>query len=426
MEIDYTQLLIDVQKKSNITITTIRDVKYLKEEIETKTNSNISFNTLRRLFGFLEKTYPSALTLNILSNYLGFPSFSNYKNNKTNFNDWYFQQYLLHIRRLKKINSKEIEQINVGLLDENNIVYLAYFITFQFEKNNLSVLDKLFKEVNFKNISGTQLHKFASILSLSLSLIPEKKSLKIYSKLIVYDNFRNNIPLINIDYTQLNSRYFKVLQLIEKNNANSSDLIFVSLMYIYKAFYIEDADLSINELKKPLEFENFYSALKGRYYGCHILAAQKIDQSFKKEIFIQCTKNKISFFLEEIIPALIIKNEYHFLEELIDCYYEDIFEADVWSAITTNSIYLIGLANVNWFKGNVSMAKRNLELIDLEKVELGYFEYVQIFYYLTILKISFSEKNRLLNKNAKHKIMLLVKITNFKKFKIESEKYILN
>lgn len=87
MKYDYSQLLIDVQKKSNITVADIKDVTYLKEEIETVVSTKISFNTLRRLFGFLPKTKPAAQTLNILANYLGFNSFSNYKNNKTNYED---------------------------------------------------------------------------------------------------------------------------------------------------------------------------------------------------------------------------------------------------------------------------------------------------------------------------------------------------
>ena len=52
---NHSQLLIDVQKKSNINITNVRDVKYLKEEIESFSDLEIGFNTLRRLFGFLKK-----------------------------------------------------------------------------------------------------------------------------------------------------------------------------------------------------------------------------------------------------------------------------------------------------------------------------------------------------------------------------------
>ena len=138
---DYSQLLIDVQKKSNITVTSLRDVKFLKEEIDTNIDNSIGFNTLRRLFGFLDKTVPSVATLNTLSLYLGFSSFSSYKNNQANYSEWYFQQTLLRMQRQSKIGTEEINKINIGLLDEKNIVYLAYFLSFHVEKNNLEIVE---------------------------------------------------------------------------------------------------------------------------------------------------------------------------------------------------------------------------------------------------------------------------------------------
>ena len=88
MQNDYAQLLLDVQKKSNITVNKSRDLRFLKEEIEENSESGIGFNTLRRLFGFLEKTEPSISTLNILAVYLDFSSYSAYKNNIINYDGW--------------------------------------------------------------------------------------------------------------------------------------------------------------------------------------------------------------------------------------------------------------------------------------------------------------------------------------------------
>ena len=91
MNLDHSQLLIDVQKKSNIIVNNVGDIKYLKEAIESTNNLKIGYNTLRRLFGFLNKTKPSLSTLNTLAYYLEFSSFTNYLNNKLNFDEWYFQ-----------------------------------------------------------------------------------------------------------------------------------------------------------------------------------------------------------------------------------------------------------------------------------------------------------------------------------------------
>lgn len=90
MSTSYARLLIDVQKKSNITIANVRDIAYLKEDIEAETALVIGYNTLRRLFGFLNATTPSLVTLNTLAKYLGFSSFTAYRNHYINFDEWYF------------------------------------------------------------------------------------------------------------------------------------------------------------------------------------------------------------------------------------------------------------------------------------------------------------------------------------------------
>lgn len=413
---DYSQLLIDIQKKSNITVTTIRDVKYLKDELDIASNKPLGFNTLRRLFGFLDKTVPSVKTLDTLSIYLGFSSFSSYKNQQANYSEWYFQQSLLRMQKLKRIGKDEINIINIGLIDERNIIYFAYFISFQVEKNNLEILITVFKYVDFKNITGSQFHKFSTTISLSLSNISEKKSLYIYESLMQFETFRNNIPLLFIDYTNLNSRYYKILQIVEKNAVNESDLFFVTLMRFYKNYYSENLSQQKFEISKPTDFSNFYSVLKGRYYGYCILKSENVTETLKNEILKECTTIRVSFFLEEIVPALIIKKEYDFLKEIMDKHYEELFESDVWSSTTTSAIYLIGLSNLNCHFANYSRAKRNLELVVLEFVEIGYYDYLALFYYFTKLKISYSEKDFSANKDAFGKLMEHAKKTGFKLF----------
>jgi hypothetical protein len=423
MKYDYAQLLIDVQKKSNISVHSIKDLKMLKVELESYIEKPIGFNTLRRLFGFLPTTNPSISTLNALSKYLGFSSFPNYKNHQSNYSEWYFQQNLLRLQSQNNISAEAIEEINIGLRDENNLVYLAYFIAFQIEKNNINNLQTLFKHINVSSISHTQLHKLSTIVITSLINAPEDKAIALYTLLISNDIFRNNITLPYIDYVHLNSRYSKVLALIEIQAANSSDLLFVTLMKFYKHFYSEEKTDFIYKIEKPNGFPNFYSVLKGRYYACCIMQSNQISNKLKKEIYAECLNIKISFFFEEIIPSLVIKSEYDFLMEIFDRYYEELLESDVWSTTTSNALYLIGLANINWKNNQISSAKVNLELINLEQVELGYYEYISLFYYLTKLKISYSEFDHKENNINYKKLYSLVERTNFTKFLTISKAY---
>ena len=120
-----------------------------------------------------------------------------------------------------------------------------------------------------------------------------------------------------------------------------------------------------------------------------------------------------------------MKEEYDFLAEILENYYEEVFDCDVWSSETTNAIYLIGLAAVNWQNKNFIGAQRNLDLVDLDKVELGYTLYVRLFYNLILLKISFAIKNSQLNKTYWNELQRLVKLTKFKRFQEVAFPYLL-
>ena len=109
-----------------------------------------------------------------------------------------------------------------------------------------------------------------------------------------------------------------------------------------------------------------------------------------------------------------------------DKFYEQIFESDYWYDKTMSSIYLIALANISLYSNNISMAKGNLELVVLEKVELSYYDYVSLFYYLTKIKISHLESDVITNAASFLILEKLVLKTGFIKFLEISRKYLLN
>ena len=131
MKKDCTQILIEIQKKSGITIDNVRDIKNLKEEIEASGSLQIGYNTLRRLFGFLPKTVPSSATLTILSKYLGFSSYSNYMNSKTSYDEWYFQIKMLRLQlKENELEENDVLQFNASLKNENYIIAVANHVCF--------------------------------------------------------------------------------------------------------------------------------------------------------------------------------------------------------------------------------------------------------------------------------------------------------
>jgi hypothetical protein len=138
MQKEYSKLVIDIQKKSKLEVLKVRDLKYLKEDIHIVTTKNISFNTLRRFFGFLTPTNPSAETLNIFAKYLGFDNYSNYLNNGENHAEWYFQIKMLRLQLNENdLEKNEVIQFNNSLQNENNIIAVANYVCFLIEKNKI-------------------------------------------------------------------------------------------------------------------------------------------------------------------------------------------------------------------------------------------------------------------------------------------------
>ena len=70
------ELRLDIQKQIGFRINNISELKMAHEAIEWNTKKKISFNTLRRFFGFLSYTKPNINSLNILSQYLGFSNYN--------------------------------------------------------------------------------------------------------------------------------------------------------------------------------------------------------------------------------------------------------------------------------------------------------------------------------------------------------------
>jgi hypothetical protein len=425
MNLDHSQLLIDVQKKSNIIVNNVGDIKYLKEAIESFNNLKIGYNTLRRLFGFLNKTKPSLSTLNTLSNYLEFTSFTNYLKDNLNFDEWYFQQQLILIQQTNDLNEEGIQTINTGILYNKNIIFVAYFISNLIQRNNLNTLNKLFEKIELSKPKFSELLKFATIITHSIYSLNEKRALIIYSDLIKHESFRNSVPLLYVDYSHLRGIYFKVLTLIKKESPIESDLFFVALMNFYRQFYM-GGNCENHEIKRPKNFSTFNEVLKGRFYSYKIMLSSVIDSSLKEELFKECKTAKVNMFLEEVIPSLLIKEEYKILTKLSDKFYEQIFESDNWSDYTMSSIYLIALANINWYSNNISTAKGNLELVVLEKVELSYYDYISLFYYQTKIKISHLENDDITNAASFLILEKLVLKTGFIKFLEISKKHLLN
>ena len=87
--------------------------------------------------------------------------------------------------------------------------------------------------------SREQIGEFALAYAATLVLVDAARSLRdqfgkndlVRRKLNeAYDDFRNNVPLLYVDYSNLNGIYGKVLTIVKQQSKKQDDLLFVSLM----------------------------------------------------------------------------------------------------------------------------------------------------------------------------------------------------
>ena len=176
---DYSQILIDIQRKSSINVSSVTELKLLMDEIEILTDESIGYNTLRRLFGFLPNTKPSTKTLNTLSKFLGFSSYSAYLNDKSIYDDWYFNQQLLRIKLSNQLNGKDIKFINSGIIHSKNITAIAHLIGYFIEKKSLDILAEVFKNLDVNQMGDSNTMKFATIVTHSFYTLTNKDAKKL-------------------------------------------------------------------------------------------------------------------------------------------------------------------------------------------------------------------------------------------------------
>jgi hypothetical protein len=423
MNVELSQLLINIRNKSNITVDNVGDLKLLEEDINIVSGASISFNTLRRLYGFLPQTKVSKKTLDSLARYLGFSSYSNYLNKKNIYDRWYYRMKLLKMSNENlQLSSADIDSFHFNLKNNINVIMISDYIGELIKSKKKEDLIAFFKQLDHTKLSDSTKLKFAIIITHAFYKLTDKAIINLYKSLIHLDGFRNCIPLYSIDYSHLNGYYGNVLLLIQTLNKNNSEVLFTKLM-LYLKHYYSNKFYQIKKIELPNNYMSFHPVLIGRYFGYLILLKQKLSKTIENNINKLLTKLDPKLLLIEIVPALIIKEEFEYLDTILNEYYEDIFTRDRWTADGQGFNYLIGLANVNIYKNNLRLAKINLNLIDLEKIELGYTDYISLFYYLTLLKIAHIEKDENGIIQNYSELKLIANKTGFQRFIEEADKY---
>ena len=373
-------LKTQIAKKFGGPIVKQKDIKILCENINEVLNTNIGFNTLRRFYGRLPSTSPNKKTLNILSKYAGFSSFIAF--NKHNQKDEMFFNW-------HRVNAIEI----AGEISEMDIIWLAnntsldnYFILLSsiikeyITTRNSKGLYKIYSSEALFEIPRYNLNKIADFVG---PWFGEYKieELEILIPLLSLVNFRTNFLYLHVDYQRLNGYYGWLLQHSIPELKNDDEKLFTKLIINLNLFLNnENSAENLYHEKIP---QNCHPILYGRYWGYQLLyfKGEKFD-SILTEFFLAVSKQKTKIeFFHEVLSILIIIKRVDIIQQIINLYYEELYEKRYWNDASIINGHLVGQAFMHLKEKEYQLANNCLSFIDFEGSSIySIKDYLKLFY----------------------------------------------
>ncbi len=387
----HQQLKLEIQKQFGSTIKKQSHLKLLLLSIENSTKKNIGFNTIRRFFGFLNYTNPNINTLNILSQYLGYPNYSSYQKNKNKDDDWFIWNQIIKIELGEFISEENIVWLQTQVNSSDYHLKIAsIFKTLIYRKKYDSL--NLFLDPRIFNFDEPERLKLASNICLLLRSLDSKTINEVVKTLSSNITFRENTIHWFVDYTNFNGYFGEIIKEAKKFiDPESHELLFFDLIQNLNNY------LSCKKNLEPINLDrikpNFFIALKGRCYGYNLIYFKELNDNlgyettWKKLLIEIKNTDQIHLFTIEIFPALLLNKDLDKTNYLINNFYEELMTLENWSGYPFQAMILIAQSIQFMNENKIKEATISFELISLSKFSLSYIDYVLLFYYIVEYKL---------------------------------------
>lgn len=420
----YNRLKYDIEQELGIPIKNHGDVKYLFENISSKQENVVSYNTLRRFYEFLPWRKPQIKTLNSLSNFIGYPSFNSYQKFINKDLQWGKWVLVNNFENINEISAKDLESFVALKADPKYALYLSAVIKSYIRRKKFELVQVIFQEDQILiEDSLEEASKVAYSVATTLQGLT-KNDIKLMLKILKGDTkFCQSILRLYVDYSNLNGYYGYILNGLNNYQQGDADAVFTNLLLNYHRYLNGENDLV--EYAPSLDQLELSPLLLGRYCGYQLLYKfnyypEQLDDYWNQIMSISKTTNPKAFFLE-ITPVVLFVKYYKGLKNMIKIYYEDLFEVNNWSDYVSECFYLIAYGFLNLKEEEYYFTKINLDFVDLEKLKHdSHFEFISLFYNLLHYQLEQSTtNNEEVLKSIENKYNSLVISTGFKRFSSE-------
>ena len=417
------ELKQEINQKLGFEIRRQSDVRYLHQSIILENNFSIGFNTLRRFFGFLPQRAPQLQTLEVLSQFLGYRTYSDFLNFVNKDQNWFHWTFVNDFENLDSISDLQIQQLIALKPHPDYVFFLSHIIKVFIRRNRIDLLKIIFSnpKIHFDiNFQISEVGKLAHAVGGLLRTLSKSNYAKFEVLLPDTYVFKTHILDFHVDYTHFQGYYGYLNSARQLYDTLPNHRVFITLIKNYHLFLagkstFEPYHPDVSNLK-------MFSVLHGR-----LLAYQLLIEHFKNELPLDALLEtilktgaqykKILFYIE-IFPALIFTKQMDILETIFERYQTELFDFSGWRAYTSHNVYLIAnvllkIKTLDYKDALYSFKQINLNV----STSNSYYHYLKLFYSIAAYQLEKHTASRPDVLAALQKeYQFLVKKTGFKRF----------
>ena len=302
-------LLQKVRDKIGREIKTRGDCQLISNAIYETLDVDLSYNTIRRLYGLAPAVNPSTHTLNAIAKFCGYKNFA------------HFTQTHIHA---KKSNTSQLVYRAVYRCDAVEIInlvkstkkssedFIGFVVNLTREllyNGQYLILDQVYllKELNYENFSYSEILELGNSIGLQLRKVKIKED-----SLLINTNFLRCVYLTFVDYSNLNGYYGAWATLISQENNTKEIRTFTRAILELKQFLnnkeVKDnfEDLAFGKDLHPILCSRLIAIkilthnkdetidILDKYYTVHSLKKSlQVDYSYELFFIAIITKNTI-------------------------------------------------------------------------------------------------------------------------------------
>jgi len=364
MDSKYNFLIDDVVSKFGEQVENVSIAKKLSETITLVTNSKVSYNTIRRLFGLIkseQNTY-HLKTLNVLSRYCGYINFIEHEKHHKSYKLWklinmisYSSKKIENFTQLKKdlqdlLNKDSNSIILIGLLTnklllQKNEEQLVDLYTIKI--NNIYAPNMLMPVTNCCNLMASSLrqYKFKDPKTI-IGLANKETFIRLYMH-----HF--------IDYSSDNQSYIDILTASDDKPYGLNDKAY-KYLFLDTIKFFRRKELTFKGL--DIAYSNLTNDfVRGRWIAISYLRNKK-EFNFKKFY-----KSDPILLVRELLVFALIENDISTIKDVCSFYKNANLENSHWYLLNEKVIIDLFLALNSFMEGDKVKAVMSFKLISLDE-----------------------------------------------------------